>query len=103
MVRSVTLFIFSTASIRTFRVVETVDSEDDLDLVSVLDEDGCVLRELNEALKGDADGQSLDMNGAAGQLRQHVVPVHSTPEPSAAAVDEVGAVVLYVEPHEITG
>lgn len=40
----------------TFSVVEPVDAQDDLDLVRVLDEDGCVLGKLDEALEGDADG-----------------------------------------------
>lgn len=63
----------------TFSVVEPVDSQDDLDLVRVLDEHGCVLSQLDEALEGDADGECLDVHGATGKLGQHVVAVHATP------------------------
>lgn len=87
----------------TLSVIEAVHSENNLDLISVLDKDWCVLGKLDEALEGDADGECLDVDGAASQLRQHVVPIHSAAKTPAAAVDEVGAVVLYVEPHEIAG
>ncbi len=64
---------------------------------------GRLLGERLEPLIGDADGQRAHEDVAEAVLDQHLVAVGAAAQHALAVLDEVQAIILDVEPHQVAG
>lgn len=93
--------IFDVHDQRTFSVIQPVHAEDHFNVVGHVQKRRSFFRQLHEPVEWYTDRQGFHLYGTSGEIDQHVGPVHTATESSAATVDKVQTVIFDVESGEI--
>jgi hypothetical protein len=86
---------------QTLGVVQPIDAQDDLHLC--VQHFLCDFCQLHEPVKRNTNRQWTNTNRSATVFDQQVLAVHTTAQVTLATVDEIQAIVTYVEPNQIAG